>query len=318
MERFSQRLYARAVNGAQHETRWFYERARGQYLQKQMRMTPGEKKKFLLQNPKRQLITKTDLAKVQNTWQEIPHIVSKGSQKSFSVFADTIGNNWDASNNGSVYNEKYFKESVALVLLFRYSEVLVSNQPWYANGYRANIVTYTIALLHYLIKKQFEGMDLDLMKIWMQQSIPEAVEMSLTELSKQVYYKLTDPTRQVENVTQWCKREACWENVKSINYILPLGIKENLISIEEQKIAVQQAKKTQRIDSDLEIQTKVITITKTQWQSVLNFADSKHMLTTEEKVALRIASKPGKVPNSIQCKKLISLLDRLQLEGFKL
>ena len=54
MERFSQRLYARATGGLQHETKWFYERARGQYLQKQMRMTAGEKKKFLLQNPKNQ------------------------------------------------------------------------------------------------------------------------------------------------------------------------------------------------------------------------------------------------------------------------
>ncbi len=81
MERFSQRLYARAVGGLQHETKWFYERARGQYLQKQMRMTASEKKKFLLQNPKNQLITKTDLAKVRNTWKGLPHLVSFGAKK---------------------------------------------------------------------------------------------------------------------------------------------------------------------------------------------------------------------------------------------
>lgn len=68
MERCSRRLGARGTGGVQFETKWFYERARGQFLQKQMRMTPSQKKKFLLQNPKNQLITKTDLAKVRNTW----------------------------------------------------------------------------------------------------------------------------------------------------------------------------------------------------------------------------------------------------------
>lgn len=87
MERCSQRLGARGTGGLQFETKWFYERARGQYLQKQMRMTVSEKKKFLLQNPKSQLITKTDLAKVRNTWEGLPHIVSKGAQTNFMEFA---------------------------------------------------------------------------------------------------------------------------------------------------------------------------------------------------------------------------------------
>ena len=90
MERCSQRLGARGTGGLQFETKWFYERARGQYLQKQMRMTASEKKKFLLQNPKKQLITKTDLAKVRNTWDGHPHLVSKGVQTNFTEFAQKI------------------------------------------------------------------------------------------------------------------------------------------------------------------------------------------------------------------------------------
>jgi len=83
MERCSQRLGARAIGGLQFETKWFYERARGQFLQKQMRMTPAQKKKFLLQHPKSQLITKTDLAKVRNTWDELPHIVRSCIQNKY-------------------------------------------------------------------------------------------------------------------------------------------------------------------------------------------------------------------------------------------
>lgn len=319
MERFSQRLYARAVGGLQHETKWFYERARGQYLQKQMRMTPGEKKKFLLQNPKNQLITKTDLAKVRNTWKGLPHIVSRGAQTNFAEFAKTISDEWEASNDGLVFNEKYFQESVALVILFRYSELMVTHQPWYSQGYRANIVTYTIALLHMLIQKQYPGRDLDLMNIWTRQTVPDAIAKTLTELSEHVYNKLTDPKRGVENVTQWCKQEGCWKNVQNVEYRLSSELGVCLIGRDELKVAEREAKYDQQIDSDTEIMTKIINISQEQWQNALSFAMRGRMITPDEHTAMRIACQiPQKIPTPVQCKKLLAVLERLQEEGFKL
>lgn len=319
MERFSQRLYARAVGGLQHETKWFYERARGQYLQKQMRMTAGEKKKFLLQNPKNQLITKTDLAKVRNTWNGLPHTVSRGAQTNFAEFAKTTSDEWEASDDGLVFNEKYFQESVALIMIFRYSELMVTHQPWYSQGYRANIVTYTIALMHMLIQKHFPGMDLDLMNIWTRQNVPDAVANALTELSELVYDKLTDPQRGVENVTQWCKQEACWKSIQSIDYRISPEIEACLIGREERKAADREAKAEQRIDSDTEIMTKIIELSQEQWQNALSFATSRRMITQDEHTAMRIACQiPQKIPTPIQCKRLLAVLERLQEEGFKL
>lgn len=319
MERFSQRLYARAVGGSQHETKWFYERARGQYLQKQMRMTAGEKKKFLLQNPKNQLITKTDLAKVRNTWKGLPHTVSRGAQTNFAEFAKTTSDEWEASDDGLVFNEKYFQESVALVLIFRYCEIMVTHQPWYSQGYRANIVTYTISLLHMLIQKQFSGKDLDLMNIWTRQNVPDAVSVALTELSELVYEKLIDPKRGVENVTQWCKQEGCWKSIQSIDYKLSSAIETCLIGRDESKIAEREAKYGQRIDSETELMTKIIVISQEQWQNALNFAASRRMISPDENTAMRIACQiPQKMPTPVQCKRLIAVLDRLEEEGFKL
>ncbi|MBS3974137.1 MAG: AIPR family protein, partial [Actinobacteria bacterium] len=299
--------------------KWFYERARGQYLQKQMRMTAGEKKKFLLQNPKNQLITKTDLAKVRNTWQGLPYIVSRGAQTNFAEFAKTTNDEWEASDDGLVFNEKYFQESVALVLIFRYSELMVPHQSWYSQGYRANIVTYTIALFHMLIQKQFPGMDLDLMNIWTRQNVPDAVANALTHLSELVYDKLTDPQRGVENVTQWCKQEGCWKSVQCIEYRLSPEIEACLIGREERKAAEREAKADQRIVSDSEIMTKIIEISQTQWQNALGFATSRRIIMPDEHTALRIACQiPQKMPTPVQCKKLLVVLERLQEEGFKL
>ncbi len=320
MEKFSQRLYARAVGGAQFETKWFYERARGQYLQKQMRLTLSEKKKFLLQNPKNQLITKTDLAKVRNTWKGLPHIVSRGAQTNFATFAEATDKEWAETDNGVIFNERYWQESVALMLIFRYTETMVSHQSWYTQSYRANIVTYSIALLRELIMMQYSGMGLDLASIWARQSVPAHVVLALTSISELVYNKLTDQSRKVENVTQWCKREACWDSVKRIRFVLPTEIKDCLIGKEEKKIAEREAKADQRVISGVEVQAKVCTeITSAQWDAVMQFAMSKRMITPDENTALRIACQiPKKIPTPVQSKKLLEVLERVQEEGFKL
>jgi hypothetical protein len=318
MERCSQRLGARGTGGLQFETKWFYERARGQFLQKQIRMTPSQKKKFLLQNPKNQLITKTDLAKVRNTWDGLPHIVSKGAQTNFTEFAQKISHAWE-KDEGLLFGDKYFQESVAMCLIFRHTESMIPHQLWYQQGYRANTVTYTIALLHKFIQKQFPKQELDLLGIWTRQTVPVAVQYVLMELSKLVYDKLTDPTRGVENVTQWCKREGCWNSVQSIKYTLSREIEDCLIGQDEMRTADRDAEVVRRIDNDAEAMTKVVEIQSDQWQRVTDFATSKRMVSPRELMSLRIACQlPMKVPNPIQCKKLIALLDRLYEEGFRL
>ncbi|WP_392561780.1 AIPR family protein [Orbus sturtevantii] len=242
MEQCSQRLYARAIEGSQFDTKWFYERARGQYLQKQMRLTNAEKKKFLLQNPKNQLITKTDLAKVRNSWEGLPHIVSRGAQTNFTEFADKTSKKWNEQSDATLFGDRYFQETVALVLIFKYTESMIPAQSWYQQGYRANIVTYTIALLHKLIKEQFEKQDLDLMFIWIRQLVPNSVQKVLADLAEQVYDKLTDPLRDVENVTQWCKREGCWHSVQNISYMLPPHMINCLIGQDGKKTIINEAK----------------------------------------------------------------------------
>jgi hypothetical protein len=319
MENCSKRLFAKATGGSQYDTIWFYERARGQYLQSQIRLTPAQKKKFLLQHPKNQLITKTDLAKVRNTWKGLPHLVSKGAQTNFSDFAQKTSDEWGEQDDGLLFGDKYYQESVALCILFRYTEAMIPHQSWYQQGYRANIVTYTLALLHKLILTQHPGQDLDLMGIWSRQTVPEAIKTAIIELSELVYDKLTDLNREVENVTQWCKREKCWESIQSITYKLPDGTENRLIGKEEMRTAVREARQDTRIVTEAETMTKVIEITPAKWREVFEFATSKRLVNPDEMTAMRIAMQiPAKMPTPTQCKKLLLMIDRLYEEGFKL
>ena len=317
MEQISRHMFAPASSGAQYETKWFYERARGQYLQEQMRMTPAKKKQFELQHPKNKVIKKTDLAKVQNTWRGNPQIVSKGAQTNFTSFAEWINDEWE--KNDTQFNERYFQSTAALLLMFQLLEKQIPKQEWYEGGYRANVIYYTIALFHKMLKEQFPEMDFDLIHIWNKQEVPEIVANTLIDIAEKVFYKITDPNRRVINVTQWCKRNECWDIVKNLNYSLPRTIETYLITLDEVKTAEKFAKKEQRITNDINAQVEVVKYSADDWKSLSEFAVNNHLVGSADIAVLAIACKiPLKIPNSVQSKKLLELLERAVQEGFKI
>ena len=316
MEQISRRLYAPSKGGAQFETKWFYERAKGQWLQAQMRMTKAQRDKYVAQHPKKQVISKTDLAKIRNSWDELPQVVSKGAQTNFLKYAERVDEQW--GKNDEVFNEKYYKESVALMILFKHTEWLVSHQDWFEQGYRANIVTYSLALLHRLIKKQFPGHDLDLMILWNRQEVPDIITNELIKITRFVFDKITDPNRPTINVTQWCKRDGCWQQIQQCDLLLDKSIEKLLISETEQKNANKDAKKDQRLVSGIEAMSNVCKISPITWKAMYDFAYDKRLGTPDMLNAVLIATKlPSKIPTEKQSLLCIELKEIVESEGFK-
>lgn len=315
MEQASRRIFAPGAAGAQHDTHWFYERARGQYLQAQMRMSDADRRRFATQNPKEQLITKTDLAKVRNSWSGFPQIVSRGAQNNFAHFAEQIGDGWAASD--ASFNDRYFQESVALVILFRHLEYLIPKQPWYQQGYRANIVTYTLALLAHLISKQYPKQILNLFAIWTRQTVPDSVTRQLLVLANAVHDSITDPTRGQANVTQWCKQEACWNRIKALKISLVDLDSSVLVSKEDARSEKEGARKERKIDAGIEAQTEVLGLEADFWQRLQRFALQRGLASPNDQAALKIACRiPQTIPNPLQSQWLLALLERAKVEGF--
>ncbi len=147
LQEFSRRILAPKGESAYQETKWFYERARGQYPDERGRRTESERKKFDLEYPRAQYFAKTDLAKFENSWAGLPHLVSQGAQKNFVAFQREVAKEWKKSE--SQFDETWFKRMIAKAIIFRRLEKVVPQQPWYEGGYRANIVTYSMAKLSY-------------------------------------------------------------------------------------------------------------------------------------------------------------------------
>lgn len=188
---------------ANPETKWFYERTRGQYNVEVNRhgTTSAKKRAYQKEFPKTQVIKKTEAAKYIMSWEQFPNIVSKGSEANFLEFCEMI------REHKVMPNEKYFRHMIAKGMLFRETDKLVQSLGY--KGYKANLVTYSIALLSFL-KKQ----TLDFDSIWNKQGLGERIINELKEIIPVVWEHITSPPVAGTNVTQYCKKEICWTALK--------------------------------------------------------------------------------------------------------
>ena len=318
LEEYSRKIYAPSVNGNQYQTIWFYERARGQYVQEQMKLSTAEKKKFQLKNPKNQLLKKVDVAKYINTYECVPYIVSRGAQANKRYFAERISKAWEKNN--TIYNEYYFKKVIALAILFKSTEQLVTNQQWYKEikAYRANIVTYSISIVFNELEKRKINKTIDFKNIWNNQKINEVLEKQLLITTKETFDFITRDDRLTLNVTEWCKKETCWERAKANSFTILDDFIESLVDYSEELNEEINAKKERKEINQLNAEIEVINLGEDYWQSVLEFGISKKLLTPMEEDLLKIATsfnRSGRIPSSKQANTILNIREKLYLDG---
>lgn len=319
IEEFSRKVYAPAVNGNQYQTIWFYERARGQHTQEQMKLTPAKKKSYLLQKPKNQIIKKVDFAKYRNTYACYPHIVSKGAQANMRHFAERANKLWE--DNSAKVNKLYYQESIALAIIFRGTEKLVSNQEWYKviKAYRANIVTYSLAVIFNYINKNLKDYKFDFIRIWNNQSLYKELEDQLKITTKEVYNFITREDRLTQNVTEWCKKQICWERAQKEKWTITREFINSLILKEEIKKEEKEAIKEQKMENEINLESEIIKLGSRYWGNMFKWGKERKLISPIEENALKIAKNmdlTGRIPSFSQCKLLYRVKERLKLEGY--
>jgi hypothetical protein len=313
LEQLSGRIVAPCVEGSEG-TRWYYERSRGQYVNEQKNLDAAGKRRFLATHPKSQLLTKLDVAKLENTWKGLPHKVSLGAQKNFVFFAGWLAKRWN--ENDSAFDELYFRNLVAMAVLFRNTELIVAAQPWYQGAYRPNIVTYTLAVLQFTVLKSGKGRQLDLDEIWANQCVPESLSAQIAEIAKAVFGVLTDPTRPRANVTEWAKQEACWERARDAAVPLSQDVFDQLVDPIARKYA--EGSGVQQVGYGVFARTAVLGIRSTQWEELRQWGDRQALLDAREMDLLRSACRiPKFVPSVKDCERIWSIRSKLIKQGFE-
>jgi len=316
VEEFSRRIWAPSAQGSFKETKWFYERARGQYLDEQGFKTPSQRKKYQEEFPRAQMFSKTDLAKFENVWRLIPHIVSQGAQKNFANFAGHIGTAWKTSK--VKFNELYYKCLIGKAIMFKHLEKLVSNQDWYKEdpGYRANIVAYTLSWLGNYADEH--GKMIDFIDVWEKQDLTPAMTKVMAIVSKEARKSLVDTPAGISNVTEWAKKPGCWERIKTLDIPVSGAFEDELIKKGEMKERKKAASKIQKIDDGVASQKKVFEIGRERWQQILSWAKTNELVGGKDLDILNIAAQiPNRIPSEKQSIHLINLLNSFEAEGWR-
>lgn len=314
MEEFSRRILAPSRDGTFRQSKWFYERARGQYADARAHLTAAQRKKFDLEHPRRQLFTKTDIAKFINVWEARPHEVSMGAQKNFAAFAKRIGQAWRKAPDD--FNEAWYREAVAKAIVFRETERLVSSQSWYQGGYRANIVAYSIAKLAHDVAEMEDAVDFE--AIWRQQALSPVMVDALAIVAERVHDVLIDPPDGIRNVTEWAKKQACWARARALIIEWPEALDDVLISKEERREAGRSARREQRMLNGIEAQIAVVNAGGPFWADAVAWGRARRLLTPTEIGILEVAARiPQRTPTERQSTRAMEVLTKLRSEGYR-
>ncbi|MCY3659424.1 MAG: AIPR family protein [Caldilineaceae bacterium] len=307
IEELSRTTWAPAVGGSQRQTKWFYERARGQYQDaKASESTPARRRAFSTEHPTRQRFTKTDLAKFKNTWDQLPHIVSRGAQKNFSDYMIRL-----EDRDQVVVDRTYFEQLVAQAILFRTAERIVQRQNF--GGYRANIVTYTLALLSHATSQR-----IDLDRIWREQTLTQNLQEVIAELSHDVHRIITNPPT-ARNITEWCKAEECWKIIRTTVTRAPVNrIERELLNASATR--KEQERSISSISSDyVENLRRLVEVNSEGWNILADWGSETGSIDpSQRQLALRIgkALHRGSSIKPKDAEKAVEILDRARELGF--
>jgi AIPR protein len=307
LESLSRTIWAPAADGMSRGTRWYYERARGSHLDQKARAgTPARQSAWLAEHPLTQMFTKTDVAKFEHAWEQLPHIVGRGAEKNFVE--------WTLRRTRvktELPDQTFFRRLAAKAILWRRAEKIVTGLK--QGGYRANVVAYSLAWL----SRQTSG-NLDLEGIWEAQKLPENVEEALRRIAIEAFAYLTE-TAGGRNVTEWSKREECWDGFKSRKIEVPEMARERRkppTSVEPKgnRPAAREKMSWQVLFDEIQ---KLRTGT---WDDLASWGKETGKLEPWQQTLcmnFRAKLERGKKPKLPECEAMLDMLDASCVKGFQ-
>ncbi|MCB9930031.1 MAG: AIPR family protein [Alphaproteobacteria bacterium] len=318
IEEISRRILAPATDGSQVQTHWYYERARGQYLNDQAALTAAQKSHFQRIHPKSQVITKTDLAKVETCFAGEPDTSCRGAEKAFILFAKAVTDDWKAERKRAEYTDDWFRDAVARAIIFRASEKIVSAAHWYEGGYRAQVVAYICARLARLAAEQTNGGRLDYRRIWGAQGLDEVFHRQLDAIGEAMMQVLRSPPREGQNITEWAKQQACREVAMKTAVPIAAGFNAWLVGKDVDRSERRERQAKGVVDDDLRAMQTVLAIPSREWIRLREELRRRRLVLGPDDAALHAAcGEAGRPPNEVQAKRLLDLLDRAEEAGLR-
>lgn len=305
LEGISRQELAPAGSAGETPSYWYFERTTGSYKVELRRKSGLAARTWQLLNPKKQLLTKTDVARYETTFGFAPHHVSSGAQKNIAAFGRIIEREWGL--DPGLFDLGYYRRLVARAILTRAVDAAIPGQSWYPGSILRPLTTYTLSLMSYRMHEAQCQPDYD--AIWKSQRAPDAFVKEAMKVARLVLPLLQEiPEAQVRNrlVTEWVKREACWDRVRESEILLSQGYVATLVPEKSQ------------IKRKEDWASRALSLWKAgTWKRLHEWNGSSHVLTDGEAELVQWAAITSEFrPKAFRLKKLREAWDRAAQSGF--
>ena len=317
LDELSKLIYAPPQAGSQVQTHWYFERARGAYLNERNKIRTGaQQNQFDRQNPKSQVFSKVQLAKYYSAWNLKPQMASRGDQKNFDSFTKEVASKYAQSEKLIEIDESYFKQIVGQKIIFDTLRGEIPKSDWYeTGGYLANCTIYGISKFHHEIQRL--GMEIDWQLVWRNQSLSAEMLLSLVECAKAAHDVLFSPSRTQQNISEWAKTDACWQALINQDTKATFDFAELKMASDDKT----ETRRTQRANSKALAEVAVVTyfasLVSDDWYSVINELGGS-MSGLEVQLARSLMSSPSQFLQPKQREMAISILRRARAQGVRI
>lgn len=327
IEEISRRIMVPARAGQRVQSRWFYERSRGQYQNERLYLAKPKKDDFDLKYPASQVINKTELAKYDSTLEERPYWVSLGAQKNFIRFAGKFSAKGDRTETqqweemSPRFSDGYFQRIVAMAILWKAGEGLVSagRGTWYEGDYRPQIVAYAWSLIFHAVRKA--GREPDMGRIWDRQQADLGLLNTFRRAAEVAQHSLLNLPEGSSNVGEWAKKEACWDLMSKHSLALDADALE--WSVDRETASTVEREKTRQGVADDAISVQKLVVQKAvggYWSALADWKGLHLHVFGPEVALVRRASSPNsvvRIASEREWRKLLEIAERCELEGFR-
>ena len=137
------------------------------------------------------------------------------------------------------------------------------------------------------------------------------------EVAERVLKVLVSDDRPVANVTEWAKREQCWETVQAMSVALPEDFIDELVSGDQVRSTKKSARMQQRVDDGIQVQAAALAVPRDEWLAIQRFAERRKLLTPTEAGILELVTRPNPgIPSERQAARLMELRQRVSASGY--
>jgi len=316
MEELSKSLLAPAKPGVNFQTKWYYERTRGQYLNEVSRRSLAAQKTFAAEFPRSQVITKTEAAKFVVAWDQQPHLVSAGAQKNFKAFAAIVADKY--VKQPEAFNENYYRRIVAKSIMFSSVRSAISKADWYEKGYLANLTAFAVAKLSLEISKDSRAESFDLLAIWRTQAVGDATLNEAVSIARLALDVLTSDDRLVMNVTEWAKRESAWKRLADLKHGLGDAFLRECIPVKLNSSGEVAIKVNDRFPADISERDHLQDVDSAAWMSIREFLGANSRLTVSEgRLLNQVLSNPNRMLDVEVARDLMRLYVKALNDGWQ-